>query len=213
MYQKLTKITGVLALLTFFISCSADLEKVNDDDDKNQMAEKAIQVPPEDYLAINGVLKRWREGYENEDVDTYMSAYWSQGFRYVGDLGTEGDKTDDLQFDDIREERDAAIRVFSQFQNINIELTVPPEIAVIEENKRVEVRNHYRIQGLVPDGESFEGEFTGWYAEGDNLFIFEKRDGEWRITEWYDEAFSEEEINIENNFLLPIVWTTLKQSK
>ena len=30
--------------------------------------------------------------------------------------------------------------------------------------------------------------------EGDNLFIFELRDGEWRITEWIDEAFSEEQI-------------------
>lgn len=213
MCQKLTKISGVLALLTFFISCSADLEKVNDDDDKNQMSEKVIQVPAEDYLAINEVLKRWREGYEIEDIETYISAYWSQGFRYVGDLGTDGDKTDDLLFDDIREERDAAIRFFSQFQNINIELTVPPEITVIVENTRVEVRNHYRIQGFVPDGESFEGEFTGWYAEGYNVFIFEKRDGEWRITEWNDEAFSEEEIHIENNLLLPIVWATLKQPR
>lgn len=213
MYQKLTKISGVLALLTFFISCSADLEKVNVDDDRNQMSEKVIQVPPEDYLAINGVLKRWREGYEIEDIETYMSAYWSQSFRYVGDLGTEGDKTDDLVFDDIREERDTAIRVFSQFQNINIELTVPPEIAVIEENKRVEVRNHYRIQGFVPNGKSFEGEFTGWYAEGDNLFTIEKRDGEWRITEWHDQAFSEEKIQILNKQLLPIVWATLKQSE
>ena len=211
MDQKLTKISGVLALLTFFISCSADLEKVNVDDDRNQMSEKTIQVPPEDYLAINGVLKRWREGYEIEDIETYMSAYWSQGFRYVSDWGTDGDKTDDILFDDIREERDAAIRVFSQFQNINIELTVPPQITVIEENKRVEVRNHYQIQGFVAGGESFEGEFAGWYAEGDNLFIFEKSDDEWRITEWYDEAFSEEEIHIENNLLLPIVWTTLKQ--
>ncbi len=213
MFRELTKISGMLVLLAFLIACSADLDKVNDDDDRNQMSEKVIQVPPEDFLAINGVLKRWREGYEIEDIETYMRAYWSQGFRYVGDLGTEDDKTDDLVFDDIREERDAAIRVFSQFQNINIELTTPPEIAVIEENKKVEVRNHYQIQGFVAEGESFEGEFTGWYAEGDNLFIFEKRDGDWRITEWHDEAFKEEEIHIENDQLFLIVWTTLKQPR
>ena len=63
----------------------------------------------------------------------------------------------------------------------------------------MEVRNHYRIQGFVLDGEAFVGEFTGWYAEGDNLFIFEKRDGEWRITEWHDESFNDEEIRIANN--------------
>ena len=212
MFKKLAKISAVLALLTFFLACSADLDKINDDDDSNQMPESVIIVSPEDHLAINGVLKRWREGYEIEDIETYMSAYWSQGFRYVGDFGTEGDKTDDLVFDDIRDERDAAIRVFSQFQDVKLELTVPAQITVIEENTRVEVRNHYRIQGFVPDGESFEGEFTGWYAEGDNLFIFEKRDGDWRITEWYDEAFKAEEIHIENNLLLPIVWTKLKHS-
>ena len=213
MFRELTKISGMLALLAFLIACSADLDKVNDNDDRNQMPEKVSQVSPEDFLVINGVLKRWREGYEIEDIDTYMRAYWSQGFRHVSDMGTEGDKTDDLVFDDIREERDAAIRVFSQFQNINIELTAPPEIAVIEENKRVEVRNHYQIQGFVADGESFEGEFTGWFAEGDNLFIFEKRDGDWRITEWYDEAFNEDKINIANDQLFPIVWTTLKQPR
>lgn len=207
MYQKLTKLNAVLILLAFFIACDVNL------DNGDPVPDKVHQVLPEDHLAIIGVLKRWREGYENEDVETYMSTYWSQGFRYVGDLGTEGDKTDDLLFDDIRDERDAAIRVFSQFQDINIELTVPPETTVIIENIRVEVRNQYQIQGSVPDGESFEGEFTGWYAEGYNVFIFEKRDGEWRITEWYDEAFSEEEIQILNKQLLPIVWTTLKQSE
>ena len=76
---------------------------------------------------------------------------------------------------------------------------------------QAEVRNHYRIQGSVATGELFQGEFTGWFAEGDNLFIFEKRDGDWRITEWYDEAYEAEEILIENKQLLPIVWSTLKQ--
>jgi hypothetical protein len=37
------------------------------------------------------------------------------------------------------------------------------------------------------------------YAEGDNLFIFEKRNNEWRIVEWHDEAFNDEEIRIANN--------------
>ena len=171
-------------LLVCFVSCG-DVDK--------------IPVSPPDYLAINNVLKRWREGYETEDVETYMSAYWSQGFRYVSDWGTDGDKTDDLIFDDIRDERDSAIHVFSRFQDIEIELSIPPEISMNKDGTQAEVRNHYRIQGFVADGESLEGGFTGWFAEGDNLFIFEKRDDEWRITEWHDESFSDEEIRIANN--------------
>lgn len=185
MLKELVKKCAVIVLAACFIGCG-DVEKVN-------------QVLPEDSVAINGVLKRWREGYETEDVEMYMSAYWPEGFRYVSDMGTDGDKTDDLIFDDIRDERDAAIRVFSKFQDIEIEISKPPEIKVTEEGNEAEVRNHYRIQGFVADGESLEGGHTGWFAEGDNLFIFQKRDEEWRIAEWHDEAFSDEEIRIANN--------------
>ena len=176
---------GVFCLIISLTGCG-DVEKVN-------------QVPPEELLAINAVLKQWREGYELEDVETYINAFWEEGFLYVSDLGTDGDKTDDLLFDDIRDERASAIRVFSQFQDIEIELSVPPEIELNNEGNRAEVRNHYRIQGFVADGESLEGGYTGWFAEGDNLFIFEKREGEWRISEWHDEAFNNEEIRIANN--------------
>ncbi len=176
---------GVFCLLISLTGCG-DVEKVN-------------QVPPEELLAINAVLKQWREGYELEDIETYIKAFWEEGFLYVSDLGTDGDKTDDLLFDDIRDERASAIRVFSQFQDIEIELSVPPEIELNQESDRAEVRNHYRIQGFVADGESLEGGYTGWFAEGDNLFIFEKRNGEWRISEWHDEAFNDEEIRIANN--------------
>ena len=205
MLKVLANIVMALVLMVFVPACSTDLAPVAPEQDKSTV------VPAEDYSAINNVLKRWREGYEIEDVETYLSAYWSEGFRFVGDMGTEGDKTDDTEFDDIREERDAANEVFSQFQDINIELTSPPNISIDMEKTRAEVRNHYRIQGSVASGELFRDEFTGWFAEGDNLFIFEKRDGEWRIVEWHDEAYEAEEILIENKQLLPIVWSTLKQ--
>lgn len=178
-------LSSVFIMLIGFVGCG-DVEKVN-------------QVPPEELLAINAVLKQWKEGYELEDVDTYISAFWEEGFLYVSDMGTDGDKTDDLEFDDIRDERESAAHVFSQFQDIEIELSVPPEIELNKEQNRAEVRNHYRIQGFVADGESLEGGYTGWFAEGDNIFIFEKRNGQWRITEWHDEAFNDEEIRIANN--------------
>ncbi len=33
-------------------------------------------------LTIVAVLKKWRTGYENEDVDTYISTFWADGFLY-----------------------------------------------------------------------------------------------------------------------------------
>ena len=155
---------------------------------------------------INAVLRdRWQKGYMTEDVDLYMSAYWAEGFLYVSDMGTDLDTTDDVIFDNIQLERDAAIRVFERFQDIEIEISEPPEIKPLNDEKtRYEVRNHYRIQLFVTEG-TLEGGFTGAFAEGDNIFIFEKRVNpdtgkeEWRIVEWRDEAFSEEEIRAANN--------------
>ena len=205
MSKVLANICVALVLMSFIPACSTDLAPVAPEQDKS------TAVPAEDFSAINNVLKHWREGYEIEDIETYLSAFWSEGFRFVGDLGTEADKTDDTEFDDIREERDAANKVFVQFQDINIQLSSPPEISFDMDKTRAEVRNHYRIQGSVSAGELFRGEFTGWFAEGDNLFIFEKRDDEWRIIEWYDEAYKAVEILIEDDQLLPIVWSTLKR--
>ena len=190
MLKVFAKIIGLLIVFSLFTSCG-DVSRPN-------------QPQQKELVLINQVLKNWREGYQGEDLDRYMSAFWEDGFLYVSDMGTKTDKTDDVIFDDIRDERDAAKRVFASYQDIEIELSEPPEIQLNTDRTRAVVRNHYRVQGFVADGSSLEGGFTGWFAEGDNVFTFEFRtskDGkqEWRITEWQDEAYSAEEIRAANN--------------
>lgn len=191
MLKVFTKITGLLLVFSLLISCG-DVSSVT-------------KVQSKELVLINQVLKNWREGYQSEDLDRYMSAFWEDGFLYVSDMGTDADKTDDVIFDDIRDERDSAQRVFARFQDIEIELSEPPEMQLNADRTRAEVRNHYRIQGFVADGDSLEGGFTGWFAEGNNIFTFELRTNtgsdtqEWRITEWRDEAYSEEQIRAANN--------------
>ena len=191
MLKVFAKITGLLLVFSLLTSCG-DVSSVT-------------KVQSKELVLINQVLKNWREGYQSEDLDRYMSAFWEDGFLYVSDMGTDADKTDDVIFDDIRDERDSAQRVFARFQDIEIELSEPPEIQLNADRTRAEVRNHYRIQGFVADGDSLEGGYTGWFAEGNNVFTFELRTNEdsdkqeWRITEWRDEAFSEEQIRAANN--------------
>ncbi len=191
MLKVFAKITGLLLVFSLLVSCG-DVGSVT-------------KVQSKELVLINQVLKNWREGYQSEDLDRYMSAFWEDGFLYVSDMGTDADKTDDVIFDDIRDERDSAQRVFARFQDIEIELSEPPEIQLNADRTRAEVRNHYRIQGFVADGDSLEGGFTGWFAEGNNIFTFELRTNtgsdtqEWRITEWRDEAYSEEQIRAANN--------------
>ena len=176
--------TGILLLTVLTASCILSCGEVG-----------TVGTPESQEIeAIEEALRAWRTGYETEDIDAYMSVFWADGFRYVSDMGTPDDTTDDVTFDDIREERESAIRVFTLYQDIEIELEEPPEVELNAERNRAEVRVHYRIQGFVADGVSLEGGYTGWYAEGDNVFIFELREGEWRILEWVDEAFSEEKI-------------------
>jgi ketosteroid isomerase-like protein len=186
MLRGFAKVGCLLVVFTFLFSCG-DVEEIG-------------RVQPEEYAAINKVLKQWREGYENEDVELYMNVYWKDKFLYVSDMGTDDDTTDDLIFDNWDQERESAIRVFRLYQDIEIEISEPPEIDYLDEaHTRAEVKNHYRIQGFIASGESLEGGYTGWFAEGDNRFIFESRSREWRIQEWHDEAFSKEEIAEANN--------------
>ena len=143
--------------------------------------------------AIDGVLERLREGYENENLELYLSAFWMEGFEYTSDMGTFADPFDDVIFEELKDEGKSAARVFAMYQDIELELSFPAHI-INAVPKRIEALNHYRIQGFANEGHVLEGGFLGWFAEGDNKFIFELRQGEWRITKWRDEAFDAEKI-------------------
>ena len=182
---------GLLMIGASLLSGCGDVEKPIDQDPVLQ--------------EINNVLRnKWQRGYMTEDVDLYMSAYWETGFQYYADLGTDAFE-DDIIFDDFAEERDAAIRVFDRFQDIEIEISEPPEIAALNDEKTMyEARNHYRIQLTVTEG-TLEGGYTGAYAEGDSVFTFEQRVNpateqlEWRIVTWEDHGFTADEIRAANN--------------
>jgi hypothetical protein len=159
----------------------------------------AKPLPPE-TAEISSVLKeRWKQGYETEDLELYMSAFWKEGYFYWSDMATD-DVGDDVIFDEWEEERDSAISVFKKYRNIEIEISEPPEVTILDESKtKAEVLNHYKIQLYVPEGTSLPGGYEALYAEGDNIFIFNYMDNgngqqEWRITEWRQNEYSKEEI-------------------
>ncbi len=62
--------------------------------------------------AIDWVLDRMREGYEKEDLDLYLSAFWVDGFRYISDMATREDRFDDVIFDDLNFEAQSEAHVF-----------------------------------------------------------------------------------------------------
>jgi hypothetical protein len=163
--------------------------------------EPVTPPPPPEVAEISSVLKnRWKLGYETEDLELYMSSFWKEGYFYWSDYGTDDRIDDDVSFDSWDKERDSAIKVFKNYRNIEIEISEPPEVKILNEDKtKAEVRNHYKIQLYVPEGTSLPGGYSAYYAEGDNIFIFERKDNgtgkiEWRITEWRQNEYSPQEI-------------------
>ena len=144
-----------------------------------------------DTKEIRRLLRRWETSYESENVDAYISVFWADGFRYVSDMGTPDDTTDDVVFDDIREERESALRVFAKFRDIEIELEEPFKIKFDAARDAAEVRVNYRIKGSVEEGAILEAGFAAFCAEGENLFFLQRRDCAWRITTWSDKAASD----------------------
>lgn len=166
-------------LLDFPISAEIEMKRWDPTADKTEIA--------------NVIRERWQEGYVSEDMALYLSAFRAEGFFYNSDMGTD-DPIDDIIFDDIIQERDAAFRVFEEFENIEIEISAPPEIWFINAEKtKAEALNHYKIQGFVSEG-LLDGKYSSWYAEGDNRFTFERVSGEWRVTGWKDKALSPKEL-------------------
>ncbi len=177
-----------------FVLCSVVLVGCGD-------VEPVVPPPPPEVAEISKVLKdRWKQGYETEDLELYMSSFWKEGYFYWSDYATDDNIEDDVIFDDWVTERDSAIRVFNRYRNIEIEISEPPEVKILNEDKtKAEVRNHYKIQLYVPEGTSLAGGYEALYAEGDNIFTFDyKTDDngqeEWRITEWRQNEYTEEEI-------------------
>ena len=163
--------------------------------------EPVTPPPPPEVAEISNVLKnRWKLGYETEDLELYLSSFWKEGYFYWSDMATIDNIGDDVTFDTWEEERNSAIKVFKNYRNIEIEISEPPEVKILDEAKtKAEVRNHYKIQLYVPEGTSLPGGYNAYYAEGDNIFIFELRDNgsgklEWRITEWRQNEYSKEQI-------------------
>lgn len=163
--------------------------------------EPITKPPPPEVAEISAVLKdRWKQGYETEDLELYMSSFWKEGYFYWSDYATDNNVADDVIFDKWEEERDSAIRVFKNYRDIELEISEPPEVKILNEEKtRAEVRDHYKIQFYVPEGTSLPGGYEAYYAEGDNTFIFDYRDAgsgkfEWRITEWRQNEYTPEEI-------------------
>ena len=66
MLRVFAKIIGLLLAFSLLTSCG-DVSRPS-------------QPGQKELVLINQVLKNWREGYQSEDLDRYMSTFWEDGF-------------------------------------------------------------------------------------------------------------------------------------
>jgi HEAT repeat protein len=141
-----------------------------------------------DLAAIRELLLRFERGYEEGDVEKYVSVFSDEEYEYVSDMTTPDDPSDDIRFLEKLRERRAAIRVFRAYKNIDLEIT-DPDITI--DGDSAEARNEIKIVFV-----EFENPHIPhiYYAASLNTFSLRKTKGEWKIIRWQQQEVSAEEL-------------------
>ena len=142
----------------------------------------------DDLVAVRELLLTFREGYEQRDVDKYISVFSDREFEYFSDNATPDDPSDDIRLTGVESERRSAIRVFGAFENIDLEMT---ELEVKIDGDSAEARSEIEI--LVVHFKK-PNAVESYYGASLNTFYLKKTDGEWRIIRWHQRESSAEEL-------------------
>jgi hypothetical protein len=76
-----------------------------------------------DLEAIRELFLTFERGYEEHDLEKYMSVFSDEEFEYFSDMATPDDPTDDVHFLENESERRSAERVFENYGNLALKLT------------------------------------------------------------------------------------------
>jgi HEAT repeat protein len=142
----------------------------------------------DDVLRIQELLLTFEQGYEERDVDKYISVFSDEEYEYVADMTTPDDPSDDIRLVGVESERRAAIRVFGVYENIDLEMT-DPEIKVHGDS--AEARSEIEILFVTFKKSNVPGSY---YAASSNTFSLRKAKGKWKIVHWKQNDIPAEEL-------------------
>ena len=127
------------------------------------------------------VENQWENSFENYDIDGYMAAIWENDFFYTSDMGTPDNLNDDMILRSGAQERAAALNMFNNTQDIELNLSRNGDIEFLSDTLAM-ADYDYQLKLVFP-------EHGAGYPSGRMIFILELRENdEWRILEWYDYA-------------------------
>ena len=131
-----------------------------------------------DLEAIQELFLTFERGYEEHDLEKYISVFSAEEFEYSGDMATPDDPTDDVHLLGAESERRSAERVFENYGNLALKLT-DPEIKI--DGDSAEVENRIEVAFLVSEKPDFP---EIYYAASKNAYSLRKSNGEWKIVRW-----------------------------
>ena len=167
---------------TWLASILVQEDTIEEIEQENFSAEdNTIDYDIEESMIKSVIENRWKNSLETYDIEGYMSAIWEDSFFYASDMGTPDDLNDDLIFRSGGQEREGALNMFGQTQNIDLNLYQNGGVEFLSETLAM-VDYNYELK-LVYSAHGVS------YPSGRMIFIVELREnGEWRILEWYDYA-------------------------
>jgi HEAT repeat protein len=132
-----------------------------------------------DLQAIRELFLNFERGYEERDLEKYMSVFSDEEYEYIGDMATPDDPSDDVHILRTEKERRSAERVFNRgYEILDLELT-EPEIAI--DGNTAEAKNDIMIVFSAPGKPIFPRIL---YAASSNTYSMKKLKGKWKIVRW-----------------------------
>jgi len=147
-----------------------------------------ISQAVDDLTAIRELLLTLERGYEEQDVEEYISVFSDEEYEYVSDMTTPEDPSDDIHLMGIESERRAAVRVFSAYEHIDLEMT-DPEIKI--DGDTAKARDESKIVLVIFKEPNVP---ESYYAASSNTFSLKKLNGKWGIIRWQQHEVSAEEL-------------------
>ncbi|MFC1719459.1 HEAT repeat domain-containing protein, partial [Candidatus Poribacteria bacterium] len=143
----------------------------------------------DDLVAIQELLLTLEKGFEEKNVEKYVSVFSHEEYEYYSDMATPDDPADDPHIFGVERERSSAARAFKAVEQIDLEMT-DPDIAIIDDVS-AEARSEYRIAFIVSEKPNIPKVLC---AGGEQLFSLRRSDGKWKIVRWQQYEMQDKEL-------------------
>lgn len=131
----------------------------------------------DDVTAVKQILLTLENGYEEKDIEKYMSVFSDEEYEYFGNMSTPDDPSDDVYITGTEAERRSALKVFKSFY-IDLEMD---DMEIKVDGTTAEAQGMYNIIVVKANEPGIPDIMC---AGGRQVFSMRKQDNKWKINAW-----------------------------